>query len=409
MLGPVVGWVLGRGGAARPVVDPAVAPVVGRRGAAGPVLGPVVGRVVGRGRYVTDLPRRAAIIGTGLIGGSIGLALRREGWHVSGIDRDPARSARALQLGALDAVGRDPDAEVTFVATPAGAVVEAALEALAHGSQHSVVTDVAGVKTPIVAALDHPRFVGGHPMAGSEQEGVDGADGRLFEGATWVLTPTDNTDPAAYSRVLGVVSSLGADAVAMPAARHDGMVAMVSHVPHLTAAALMTLAADAATEQAALLRLAAGGFRDMTRIAAGHPGIWPDLCMDNRLAITETLDRLMDAVGSLRTMVTEGDRAGILAVLERAREARLNLPSRVLHPEEMIEIRVPVPDRPGVLAEVTTVLGEDNVNIYDLEIAHSAEGPRGVLVLAVDATDATAAISALTGRGYHPTLRPLAT
>jgi prephenate dehydrogenase len=355
-----------------------------------------------------NLARRAVVVGTGLIGGSIGLALRRRGWHVTGRDRDPARAQRALQLGALDAVGRDPLAEVTFVATPAGAVVEVAAEALALGLPDAVVTDVAGVKTPIVTKLDHPRFVGGHPMAGSEQDGVEGADGNLFEGATWVLTPTDTTDPAAYARVLGVVSALGADAVAMPAARHDDMVAMVSHVPHLTAAALMTMAADAAAEQAAVLRLAAGGFRDMTRIAAGHPGIWPDLCLDNRVAITETLDRLLDAVGGLRAMVVAGDRDAILSVLERAREARLNLPVRVLHSEEMIEIRIPVLDRPGVLAEVTTVLGERSVNIYDLEIAHSVEGPRGVLVLAVDVGDGEAAMSSLTGLGYHPTLRRLA-
>jgi prephenate dehydrogenase len=347
-------------------------------------------------------------VGTGLIGGSIGLALRRRGWHVTGSDRDEARVARALELGALDAIGYDPHAEVTFIATPAGAIVAAATSALAAAGPDAVVTDVAGVKTPIVGAIGDPRFVGGHPMAGSEQEGVDGADSSLFEGATWVLTPTDATDPAAYSRVLGVVSSLGADAVAMAAARHDDMVAMVSHVPHLTAAALMTLAADAATEQATLLRLAAGGFRDMTRIAAGHPGIWPDLCLDNRVAITETLDRLLSAVGGLRAMVADGDRAGILAILERAREARLNLPSRVLHPETLIEIRVPVPDRPGVLAEVTTVLGERSVNIYDLEIAHSAEGPRGVLVLAVDTANEEAALSALAGRGYRPTVRRLA-
>jgi prephenate dehydrogenase len=352
--------------------------------------------------------RRAAVIGTGLIGGSIGFALRRRGWHVMGSDRDQARATRALELGALDAVGHDPSAEVVFVATPAGAVVATVIEALAGAGCDTAITDVAGVKTPIVDAIDDPRFVGGHPMAGSEQEGVEGADGSLFEGATWVLTPTDTTDPAAYARILGVVTAFGADTVAMPAARHDDMVAMVSHVPHLTAAALMTLASEAAAEQATLLRLAAGGFRDMTRIAAGHPGIWPDLCLDNRVAITETLDRLLGAVGGLRAMVASGDREAILAVLERAREARLNLPSRILHPEEMIEIRVPVLDRPGVLAEVTTVLGERNVNIYDLEIAHSAEGPRGVLVLAVDASETKAAMAALAERGYHPALRPLA-
>jgi prephenate dehydrogenase len=348
---------------------------------------------------------RAGVVGTGLIGGSIGLALRLRGWHVTGLDLDEARAARALEVGALDAVGRDPQAEVTFVATPAGAAVGEAMRALAGGG---IVTDVAGVKAAIVAAVGHSRFIGGHPMAGSEQEGVEGADAGLFEGATWVLTPTDATDANAYARLHSVVSSLGANVIAMPAERHDDLVAMVSHVPHLTAAALMTLASEAASEQGTLLRLAAGGFRDMTRIAAGHPGIWPDICIDNQAGIADTLDRLVEALGRLRTMVANGDRDGILGVLEQAREARLNLPSRVLHAEDLVEVRVPVPDRPGVLAEVTTLLGELNVNIYDLEIAHSAEGDRGVLVLAIDSGNADLARGALLARGYRPAVRPLA-
>src|SRR5579884_3888954 len=218
-----------------------------------------------------DLAGRAAVVGTGLIGGSIGLALRARGWHVVGSDADPAVADRALALGALDAVG------------------DAARPALAAGG---IVTDVGSVKASIVEAVDHPRFVGGHPMAGSEQLGVDGADAALFEGATWVLTPTADTDPDAYARLRTVLTSLGANVVAVSPADHDELVAVVSHVPHLTAAALMALAAEGATEHASLLRLAAGGFRDMTRIAAGHPGIWPDICAENREAIIEGLDRL---------------------------------------------------------------------------------------------------------------------
>ncbi|MDP9075129.1 MAG: prephenate dehydrogenase/arogenate dehydrogenase family protein, partial [Actinomycetota bacterium] len=331
----------------------------------------------------------------------------RRGWHVSGADADHGRAAAALELGALDAIGLDPLAIVTFVATPAGAVVSEATRALDATSPAGIVTDVAGVKSPIVAALGNPRFVGGHPMAGSEQEGIAGADPNLFEGATWVLTPTDTTDPSAYARLLGIISSLGANVVALTAARHDDLVAMVSHVPHLTAAALMTLAADAADEQGTLLRLAAGGFRDMTRIAAGHPGIWPDVCIDNRAGITETLDLLLASLHGLREMVASSDRDGILKVLERAREARLNLPLRVLHTEDVVEVRIPVPDRPGVLAEVTTVLGERNTNIYDLEIAHSAEGERGVLVLAINESDTETAMAALVSRGYRPAWRRL--
>ena len=342
--------------------------------------------------------------GTGLVGGSVGLALRARGWHVTGRDADPARARRALELGALDAVGDDPAAEVTFVATPVSAVAAEARAALASGG---VVTDVGSVKGPIVAEVDDPRFVGGHPMAGSEQEGVDGADAALFEGATWVLTPTAGTDATAYARLRAVVSSLGADVVALPPERHDAVVAVVSHVPHLTAATLMGLAADEAAEHATVLRLAAGGFRDMTRIAAGSPAIWPDICADNRAAIVATLDRLVASLCDVRALVAEGERTTLLGVLERARAARVSLPSRAAHPEDLAEVRVPIPDRPGTIAEVTTLLGELAVNVFDLEVAHSVEGDRGVLLLVVDAAATDLVRGALFARGYRFSVRPL--
>lgn len=348
--------------------------------------------------------RRAAIVGTGLIGASIGMALRARGWHVTGTDRRLERAQQAVAFGALDAVGVDPEAEITFVATPVSAVASEAGLALAHGG---LVTDVGSVKAPIVEAVDHPCFVGGHPMAGSEQEGVEGAEAGLFQGATWVLTPTAGTDPAAYARVRSVVSTLGADVVALTPERHDSLVALVSHVPHLTAATLMCLAAEGAEEHAALLRLAAGGFRDMTRIAAGHPGIWPDICAENRDAIVEALDRLRSSLDSVRELVSTGDRNGLLHWLEGARNARTNLPGGLARPETLVDVRVPVPDRPGVVAEVTTLAGELAVNIEDLEIVHSAEGDRGVLVLVVDADVAEVLREALVSRDFRPSVHPL--
>ncbi|MGH9104331.1 MAG: prephenate dehydrogenase, partial [Acidimicrobiales bacterium] len=219
------------------------------------------------------------MVGTGLIGGSIGMALRRQGWWVTGSDRDPARAQRALELGAIDEVGMDPAAAVTFLAVPAGAVVDVAKAVLSQQSsprssppgaaaagpggrpKGRVVTDVAGVKERIVSAIGHPRFVGGHPMAGSEQEGVDGADPELFLGATWVLTPGVHTSADAYSQIQSLVRLLGANPVALQPRRHDELVALVSHTPHLTAATLMNLAAEGATSDAVVLRLAAGGFR----------------------------------------------------------------------------------------------------------------------------------------------------
>jgi prephenate dehydrogenase len=352
-------------------------------------------------------PGRAAVIGTGLIGGSLGLALKARGWKVTGDDADPEIARRALELGVLDSVGEDPDAAVTFVATPFSATVEVATRALERGSRGAVVTDVAGVKAPVAAAISHPGFVGGHPMAGSEQLGLDGSEADLFVGATWVLTPAPTTDPAAYAVVRQVVGSLGAEVVSLTPEQHDTLVAVVSHVPHLTAATLMNLADRASSEHAALLRLAAGGFRDMTRIAAGHPGIWPDICAANSEAILRTLSDLVRDLTEMRDRVASGDRGSLLEVLQSAAIARRSLPKAAVRPERLAELRVPVPDRPGVLAEITTLAGSLGSNIYDLEIAHSAEGERGVVVLVVDDDSAQVLQEGLADRGYQSTARSL--
>ena len=354
-------------------------------------------------------PRRASVIGTGLIGASIGIALRSRGWHVTGRDLDPLRQRQALDLGALDSVGEDPDAEVLFIATPASSVAVEACKALDGSDRRSdlIVTDVAGVKTSVVAQVNRPAFVGGHPMAGSEQIGLQGVDPDLFVGATWVLTPTESTDPEMYARLRDIVSSLGADAVALSPEQHDSLVAVVSHVPHLAAATLMNLADSLATEHAALLRLAAGGFRDMTRVAAGDPAIWPDICIDNSEAIVHTLDLLLANLKSMRDKIASANRSALLDELGNAAAARRSLPSGTVQPEFLAEIRVPVPDRPGVLSEITTLAGDMGVNILDLEIAHSAEGDRGVLVLVVDRSSSEILHGALTERSYRSTVRHL--
>jgi prephenate dehydrogenase len=181
----------------------------------------------------------------------------------------------------------------------------------------------------------------------------------------------------------------------------------VSHVPHLTAATLMRLASDRADAHGVLLRLAAGGFRDMTRVAAGHPGIWPDICVENAPAIVELLASLEKALAEVRALVALGDRSGLLATLEEARAARVTLPGRVAQPDRMAELRVPVPDRPGVLAEITTLATELGVNIDDLEIAHSTEGGAGVAILLIDGAVVGRLADALRERGYHPSSRAL--
>jgi prephenate dehydrogenase len=351
------------------------------------------------------MTRRATVIGTGLIGGSAGLALRKQGWHVSAQDVDPEVMAEAVRLGVADETGLDLASELVVVATPVGAVAEQAIEALEKTA--AVVTDVGSTKNNICRAVDHPRFVGGHPMAGSEQDGLAGAVSDLFSGAMWVLTPLETTDEDAFATVRSVVRSFGAETLALPPEVHDQLVAHVSHVPHLTAATLMNLADVASIEHRALLRLAAGGFRDMTRISAGRPSIWPDICADNSNAIIEGLDDLIGALTSVRQLVAEEDRDGIMELLSKARSARINLPVGFGPADNLVELAVPIPDRPGEIAAIATLAAELDVNIFDLEISHSGEGRQGIMLLVVDEARSERFMGGLMARSYRPTVRTL--
>ena len=350
--------------------------------------------------------RRGQIVGTGLIGGSVALALRSAGWHVTGTDIDAQTAERAKTLGVIDATGIDQEAELTFVAVPAGSLeveIEKALK-----ETKGMVTDTGSVKTGVARNINDPRFVPGHPMAGSEQDGIEGADERIFDGAVWVLTPTEGTEDLGLRELQTVLSSMGCDVVTMTPERHDALVAIVSHVPHLTAASLMCLADDRALDDAPLLRLAAGGFRDMTRIAAGHPDIWLDICEENRDAIVTVLDEFTDRISHIRNVVAASDRDGLTDLLSQARRARTNLPSRYVRPQDLLEIRIPIPDRKGQIANITMLAADCDVNVADIEVAHSTEGAQGVLVLVIARAEVQRFLAVLAGQGYKPTTRELA-
>lgn len=347
----------------------------------------------------------ASVVGTGLIGGSVALALRRAGWTVTGTDLDPAVAKQALEQGVIDRIGIEPDADLTVIAAPVGQIPALALEALAAGT--GPVTDVGSTKADICAAVASPRFVGGHPMAGSELDGLVGARAEMFDGAMWVLTPTTETDERAFAVVRAAVRRMGAETIALEPRVHDELVAQVSHVPHLTAAMLMVLADDTSVEHAALLRLAAGGFRDMTRISAGRPSIWPDICEANKTAITTGIDRLIAGLSDVRDRVATGDRDGLLEMLEQAQSARINLPTGFGRADGLVELKIPVPDRPGEIAVIATLASELDVNIFDLELTHSGEGRRGVMIMVVDADMAERFVGGLMARGYRPRSRVL--
>ena len=346
--------------------------------------------------------RRAHVVGLGLIGCSVALALKNAGWNVSGTDINEEASKKAVDAGVIDGTELVDTTALVVVATPSSRVVSSVEEILSLLTSSSViVTDVAGIKETIVDQISDTRFIGGHPMAGSEQRGLAGARADLFLGATWVLTPTERTLPEQYSQLHGYLREIGANVVAVSPKDHDRLVAIASHVPHLLAGSLMNEAADAAEQDAVLLQLAAGGFRDMTRIAAGDPAIWPDVLLDNKVAVLESLESVGRRIENLRDALKSEDRQAITATLQKASVARRHLPGRALNSENLVYVRVRLTDRPGSLASVTSTASELLVNIYDIEIAHSAEEAQGMLLLAVDASQSELLISALLNKDFE--------
>lgn len=358
---------------------------------------------------------RVAVIGTGLVGGSLAAAFRRLPGvaEVVGSDRDPGALAIALARGLVDRGAAGPaeaagGADVVVLAVPVSALPQVAKEVGAVMLPGALLTDVASVKARLVPAMEEAvgpgvSVVGGHPMAGSHEGGAEHATADLFIGATYLLTPTAGTDPAAYERLHGLVAGIGARVIAVDPARHDLLVAVTSHLPQLAATTLMNLAAQRARdEHAELLLLAAGGFRDATRVAASNPDLWLDICAENRTAIVEVLDDYADRIGSLRTLLADADDDGLRAALGAARSARRSLPGKESVTGTLVELLLPIPDRPGVLADVATTVGSTGVNIEDLRIEHAPEGGQGTMVLAIIGPEqAERARVALGARGYE--------
>lgn len=337
---------------------------------------------------------KIAVLGCGLIGGSIGLAARAKAsdvW-VSAYDRIPEVAMTAVRRGAADEAADSPtqaveDADIVFIATPVGAIADVARAVAPTLRAGCVITDVGSTKSRVVLEIEEILtqgvvFIGGHPMAGTEDEGIDAADPNLFERAWWILTPTERSEPGAYRRLHALLTTLGAQVMALRPDEHDELMSIISHLPQLIATTLMNLAAERGREHAGLLALAAGGFRDVTRVAASNPEIWLDICRENASAISATIDRFSRELADLADRIRGDDREALRAILTRARSARRSLGVKEIKGVPYA-VRMPVPDRPGVLAEVTTSIGNLGINIEDLEISHATEGGRGTLHLTV--------------------------
>jgi prephenate dehydrogenase len=365
------------------------------------------------------------IIGVGLVGGSLGLALRAtdDPPHVIGVDTDPETRSWAVEHGVVgeafapesprvDALLCRGGAGLVVLATPVQAAV-GWLGRLGSLDYDGVVTDVASTKSAVFLVADMSlgegaTFIGGHPMAGSERSGVQAASADLFKGAYYVLTPPTRTDPDVYRRLHTLVTSMGARVIAIRPERHDEAVAAISHVPHVAAAALANLAAERADAGEDVLRLAAGGFKDMTRIAAGSPELWTGICMDNRDALVRGLREYSELLTRFAILVDGGDTQGIREWLTRAADVRKALPARWVPASERLSVlTVPIIDRPGMVSIVVQAAARCGCNIEDIEIDHTTEDTALLRLVLTDEGDIAGLVADLAEQGLSPDLRPL--
>ena len=360
--------------------------------------------------------RRLAIVGTGLIGASVGLAAKRAGdVQVVGFDPDGASSKAAAARGAVDETAENlesavAEADLAIVAAPVAGLPAQVAAVLEASPESCTVTDVGSTKAAVCAAAPVPaRFVGGHPVCGSEARGADNASAELFEGATWFLTPLPESEPDRYRLVHGFVSSLGATPVAVDPVAHDRLVALTSHLPHALANLLVNQAGGNRIEGHEPLAAAGGSLRDMTRVAGANPRIWVDIFLDNAGPLRESLAEHRKSLERLDRALERGD-AGFLArwIGEAAGNRRRMLADAYPDPGALQQLRVHVTDRPGILAGITQALGAERINIEDFELQHVSPDRGGTLTLLITGeAEARRAADLLEAQGYGVVVAPV--
>jgi prephenate dehydrogenase len=358
---------------------------------------------------------RVALAGTGLIGASVGLAAKKAGAEVVGFDPDEQALEGAFERGAIDEkAGSREDAvrgaDLAVVAAPVAQLAREVAAVLAASGDECTVTDVGSTKAAVCReAQGSSRFVGGHPVCGSEARGPEHASGELFQGANWFLTPLAETDATRYRLVHTFVSGLGATPVAVDPEAHDRIVALTSHMPHALANLLVNQAGATRIEGHDPLLSAGGSLRDMTRVAGANPRIWVDIFLDNAEPLRESLGEHRRRIEKLEEALASGD-AGFVArwIGEASGNRRRMLEVAYPDPGALHRLRVHVPDRAGVLAAITQGLGAERINIEDFELQHLSPDRGGVLLLLISGErEANRAAELLEQQGYGVVVSPV--
>lgn len=361
-------------------------------------------------------------IGLGMIGSSFVMAYRAAypDSYIIGVDIsqdtiDEAQERGWINEGLLatddlsEALSR---CDLVMIATPVP-VVPDYFCLIAENDFVGVVTDTCSTKAIVSQQakkiLPHPeKYIPGHPMAGSEKSGIEAAREDLFQGAHWVLCPDEATSAQDYADMHEMLTGLGARVVSLPRDTHDEVVAIVSHVPHFVASSLVELAVRHAGDQEALFRLAAGGFKDSTRIAAGSPALWTGIAFDNRNAIVEGLDEIQTILKNYADTLREGDKSEFTSLLDRAAQARRALPAKwVPATEDLLEVRIPLTNRPGIIAEITTIASKAGCNVQSIDIDHITSSSAVLDLILTDEGDIGKLSTQLIKAGFSVSFNPL--
>lgn len=368
--------------------------------------------------------KSVAVIGLGLIGSSFAGAYRNAypearlvGIDVSSHSLEVAKERNWIDEGYLSTDTLAPvlnSCDLILIATPVP-VAKTYFQVIADADYQGLVTDTCSTKKLVskqaLEILPYPNnYIPGHPMAGSEKSGIEGARINLYEGAHWVLCPDEQTPAELYAKLHEMLTGLGARVVSLPRETHDEAVAIVSHVPHFTASSLVELAVRHAGDQEVLFRLAAGGFKDSTRIAAGSPTLWTGIAFDNSAAIADGLEEIREILGEYVEVLREGDKSTFAALLKRSADARKSLPAKwIPATEDLLEVRIPMTNRTGIVAEVTTIASQVGCNIQSIEIDHITSSTAALSLILTDEGDIGKLSAQLIKAGFSVSFNPLST
>jgi len=346
--------------------------------------------------------KKIAVIGLGLIGGSLALSLKNvnKDFIISGYDIKDESMNIAKYRNIIDIIAPSykeavSDADLIIIATPISKIVEVINHIKNYLKKGVIITDVGSAKEKIVKRVNEilPEgvfFIGGHPMAGSENEGILSATPDLFRNTFYILTPTDITISEPLVTLHSLLTKIGAKVISIGPREHDENVALISHLPHILSTNLVDLIDDKQKKMKNLFKLCAGGFRDMTRIAAANIKMWLDISLENKDKLIKSIDEYIKYLTKFKDYLKKNDTESIKRHYIKAQKARINLPKYIEKDiSNLYEIRVAIPDRAGVLSEITQAISSHGINIEDISIFHSTEfSDGGILKVLVQGEDA---------------------